>query len=192
MPEELFPSSYRCDCGHESHFSEGTVREMKRMSRRREVRLGDAAPDEHVIVFYGGEMVDIHCPHQAQRRTTKKRTAKSSATKKRTANQRIPAEVKTQVAEIVERFHTTEIRDSRCRYVPRYRGRFLYLDREDYGRLHPICRLEYKGKMDDWSFAIYKYSDERYDDKEWFFQGSGHVDGTIEGAMRAGLEAYPA
>ena len=77
-------------------------------------------------------------------------------------------------------------------YVPRYRGKFLYLDRQDYGRQHPICRLEYTGKMEEWSFAIYKYSDERYDEEEWFFPGAGHVDGTIEGAMKAGLEAYPA
>jgi hypothetical protein len=60
---------------------------------------------------------------------------------------RLPNEVKTQVEDIVARFHATEIRDPRCRYVPRYRGRFLYLDREDYGRLHPICRLEYTGRM---------------------------------------------
>ena len=192
MPEEIFPSSYRCDCGHESHFSEGTVREAKTMSRRKEIRLGDAAPDEHVIVFYGGEMVEIRCPHQPRSRITKKRSAKRTSSKKRSARQGIPAEVKTQVEDMVARFHATELRDPRCRYVPRYRGKFLYLDREDYGRLHPICRLEYTGKMDDWSFAIYKYSDERYDDQEWFFPGSGHVDGTIEGAMRAGLEAYPA
>lgn len=76
--------------------------------------------------------------------------------------------------------------------VPRYKGKFLYLDRQDYGRLSPICRLEYMGKMEDWSFAIYKYSDERYDEEEWFFPGAEHVDGTIEGAMKAGLEAYPA
>jgi hypothetical protein len=40
--------------------------------------------------------------------------------------------------------------------------------------------------------GAYKYSDERYDEEEWFFPGAGHVDGTIEGAMKAGLEAYPA
>jgi hypothetical protein len=45
--------------------------------------------------------------------------------------------------------------------------------------------------MDDWEFAIYKYSSERYDPDEWFFPGVGLVDGTIEGAMKAGLEAYP-
>lgn len=90
------------------------------MSRRKEVRLGDAAPDEHVIVFYGGEMVEIRCPHQPRIRVAKKRTVKSSASKKRPTNKGIPAEVKTQVAETVERFHVTEIRNPRCRYAPRY------------------------------------------------------------------------
>jgi hypothetical protein len=33
--------------------------------------------------------------------------------------------------------------------------------------------------------------DEVYDSKEWFFPGSQDVDGTIEGALRAGREAYP-
>ena len=31
-----------------------------------------------------------------------------------------------------------------------------------------------------------------YDAEEWFFPGEEHIDGTIEGAMKAGLEAYPA
>ncbi len=107
------------------------------------------------------------------------------------ARKGIPNGVKKQVEDIVERFNASEIRVPNCLYVPRYRGRFLYLDREDYGRLSQVCRLEYTGNMKDWSFAIYKYSDERYDDDEWFFPGSGHVNGTIEGAMKAGLEAYP-
>ncbi len=103
----------------------------------------------------------------------------------------IPKEIKQQVADIVKRFNTSEIQDPHCLYVPRYRGRFLYLDREDDGRLSQVCRLEYTGNMKDWSFAIYKYSDERYDDDECFFPGSGHVNGTVEGAMKAGLKAYP-
>lgn len=49
----------------------------------------------------------------------------------------------------------------------------------------------YTGAMDGWEFAIFKYSDERYDPDEWFIPGSEHIDGTVEGAMRAGLEAYP-
>jgi hypothetical protein len=104
---------------------------------------------------------------------------------------RLSNDVKKHVEGIVERFNASELPDPHCRYIPRYRGKFLYLDREDYGRISQVCRLEYTGDMHEWSFAIYKYSDERYDDDEWFFPGSGHVDGTIEGAMRAGLEAYP-
>ena len=42
-----------------------------------------------------------------------------------------------------------------------------------------------------WTFAIFKYSSDRYDPEEWLFPGYGHLDGTVEGAMRAGLEAYP-
>lgn len=45
--------------------------------------------------------------------------------------------------------------------------------------------------MDPIGFAIYKYSDERYDPEEWRFPGAGHLDGTVEGALRACMEAYP-
>ncbi len=65
------------------------------------------------------------------------------------------------------------------------------MDREDYGRISQVSRLEYTGDINEWYFAIYKYSDERYDEEEMFFPGSGLVDGTIEGAMKAGMEAYP-
>jgi len=73
----------------------------------------------------------------------------------------------------------------------RFRGNYLYLDRSDYGQIGPICRLKYTGDMENWEFAIFKWSSERYDPKEWMFPGSEHVDGTIEGAMMAGLLAYP-
>jgi hypothetical protein len=38
---------------------------------------------------------------------------------------------------------------------------------------------------------MYLYSDNVYGPEEWFFLGSGNVDGTITGAMEAGLMAYP-
>lgn len=103
----------------------------------------------------------------------------------------IPEEIKKQADEIVNHFNRKVIRDPNYYYVTRYSGSYLYLGRREYGKPSPICRLKYCGKMDNWEFAIYKYSDERYDPEEWFFPGSGHVDGTIEGAMKAGLEAYP-
>ena len=73
MPKEIFPSSFECDCGHQSDFCEGTVNEMKRMSRSKEVRLGDGCgSEEHFIVFRGGEMVDIQCPKQRQKKSARK------------------------------------------------------------------------------------------------------------------------
>jgi hypothetical protein len=77
-------------------------------------------------------------------------------------------------------------------YVPRFKGRYLYLDRAGSGgRLSEICRLTWTGDMTGWEFAIYKYTRNRYDPDEWFFPGADEVDGTVEGAMRAGMAAYP-
>ncbi|MFM7591624.1 MAG: hypothetical protein ACKO85_07500 [Isosphaeraceae bacterium] len=103
----------------------------------------------------------------------------------------IPKAVKTQVEEIVTEFNKKWFRGSKHCYLVRFRGRFAYLDRFEYEELRPICRVEFGGKIDNWDFAIYKYSSGRYDPEEFLFPGSDCVDGTIEGAMKAGLEAYP-
>ncbi len=105
--------------------------------------------------------------------------------------QTIPDQVRTQVEKRVDAFNREVIGDSRHYYVVSYRTPYVYLGRSSSGRLSPICRLTYTGNINDWDFAIYKYSDEAYDADEWFFPGSEHVDGTIEGALKAGLEAYP-
>ena len=105
--------------------------------------------------------------------------------------QTIPEQVKKQTDEIVTAFNKNVIKDPNRYYTTRYKGSFLYFDRFDFGIVSQICRLKYTGGMDKWEFAIFKYSDERYDPEEWFFPGSSYVDGTIEGAMKAGLEAYP-
>jgi hypothetical protein len=67
MPKEIYPSSYECDCGHQSDFFENTVREAKAMSHKKRIYLGDSEPDEHTIVFYKGEMVEILCPKRPAR-----------------------------------------------------------------------------------------------------------------------------
>jgi AbrB family looped-hinge helix DNA binding protein len=64
MPKEIVPSSYLCDCGHRSDFFVNTIREAKSQSHKRLIRLGDSAPDEHIVVFYKGEMVGIICAKQ--------------------------------------------------------------------------------------------------------------------------------
>jgi hypothetical protein len=64
MPKEIYPSSYLCDCGHESHFFENTIREAKAASHKREIRLGDSHVNEHIIVYFKGEAVSIKCPER--------------------------------------------------------------------------------------------------------------------------------
>ncbi|MEA2007534.1 MAG: hypothetical protein U9O54_00260 [Chloroflexota bacterium] len=102
----------------------------------------------------------------------------------------IPDEVREEVERIVAKFNQKTFQNSGIAYSAHYRGKFLYLKRNEYGDPSPICRLTYTGEMDAWEFAIFKYSNESYDPNEWFFPGSSKVDGTVEGAMRAGLEAY--
>lgn len=75
-------------------------------------------------------------------------------------------------------------------YSAHFKGKFPYLDRIDRYEPLPICRLTWNGKMDNWDFAIYKYSSEKIDSEEWFFPGAEEVDGTVIGAMKAGMIAY--
>jgi hypothetical protein len=107
------------------------------------------------------------------------------------ARKGIPENIRVQLEETVNRFNDEIIQDPDDFYHIRYRGNYVYLGRETFGTIYPICRLRYTGKVDGWEFAIYKYSDERYDPDEWMFPGAEHLDGTVEGALRAGLEAYP-
>jgi hypothetical protein len=104
---------------------------------------------------------------------------------------RIPDAIKAQIADRITTFNRTVLQDPHVYYLPRYRGAYLYLDRCDYGQVGRIGRLTYMGTLDRWEFAIYRYSDEHYDPDEWLFPGAEELDGTIDGAMRAGMGAYP-
>jgi len=106
------------------------------------------------------------------------------------AKKAIPDEVKQQAIQRIERFNQEELALNAFCYIPRWRGGFLYLDRIDDGLAGQICRPTYTGDIDKWQFAIFKYSSQRYDPEEWWFPGAECVDGTIEGAMRAGMKAY--
>jgi len=107
------------------------------------------------------------------------------------AKRSIPDHVKKEVSKIIDRFNREELKDSYCMYIPRCKGSYLYLDRDDgAAKPGPICRLRYTGDMSKWEFEIYKYSSGRYDPDEWMFPGSECVDGTVEGGLKAGMEAY--
>ena len=63
MPKEIYPSSFICDCGAESHHFENTIREMKKISRyKRQVLAADDG--EHAIIFQRGKFVAMYCPKE--------------------------------------------------------------------------------------------------------------------------------
>jgi len=103
----------------------------------------------------------------------------------------IPDDVRAEVEARVAQFNRKVVKDPQQYFSVRSRGKYVYLDRDDYGHVGPRARLTYTGDLEEWEFAIYKYSDERYDPDEWMFPGSGHIDGTIEGALRTAMAAYP-
>jgi hypothetical protein len=70
MARRVVPSSFECDCGHQSHFGEGTVREMEAYSGRRHkpMLLLDSEAEEHAIEFEGGVATAVICPKQGRRK----------------------------------------------------------------------------------------------------------------------------
>ncbi|MFK7933850.1 MAG: hypothetical protein AB8G22_10085 [Saprospiraceae bacterium] len=54
-----------------------------------------------------------------------------------------------------------------------------------------LGRLKYNGQMDNWSFAVFRYTREVYDAEEFMFPGAEELDGTIEGALKASIQLYP-
>jgi len=104
----------------------------------------------------------------------------------------IPEEVKEEIRKIIEEYNETVYANLNVEYFAEYKSSYLYLKRKELtGDISPMARLTYTGKMDNWKFAIFKWSSEKYDPDEWFFPGSELFDGTILGALKAGNEAYP-
>jgi hypothetical protein len=103
----------------------------------------------------------------------------------------IPEEIREQVRDIVINFNRTTFPSGDCYFEVRFHGKFLYLDRCDYGTVGPMCRLTYNGKVDDWSFAIFRWSNERYDSDEWMISTQGSLKSIVEDAMDTGLDIYP-
>ncbi len=63
MPEEIYPSTYVCNCGYRCEFSENTIREIKAASMKRRQELV-ADDDQHGVIFDHGEMVALYCPRK--------------------------------------------------------------------------------------------------------------------------------
>jgi hypothetical protein len=64
MARRLSISGFECDCGHQSLFGIGTVREMEADSlrRRKTMELWDSSHEDHAVEFVGGQAVAMICP----------------------------------------------------------------------------------------------------------------------------------
>ena len=126
----------------------------------------------------------------------------------------IPKEIKEQVTQIVEAYN----KKSKTNFQISFRSKFAYLSKvenndsvTDFFREQlakklgrplnipkqpdrkietKLGRLTYNGQMDNWDFAVFKYSRETYDPNEYMFPGAEELDGTIEGALNAGMQLY--
>ena len=78
------------------------------------------------------------------------------------------------------------------RYYVDARGKFIYLSRMfEPNVFERLGRVTYLGDSENMDFAIYKFSSGKYDPNERWFPGAEYLDGTIEGALKAIIAAYP-
>jgi uncharacterized protein YhdP len=103
---------------------------------------------------------------------------------------KIPKDLKISLESDIKKLNEKLFDTVLCYYKSRFSGKFLYLDFVEDNKTEKRCRLTYNGNLNDWGFAIFKWSSEKYDDDEMFFPGAEELDGTIEGAMKAGSIAY--
>lgn len=105
---------------------------------------------------------------------------------------KIPEEIQTEVRNIVKNFNQNEISSGSVYYIPCFEGKYLFMNRFEHGDRAPVFRLTYTGDMTKWKFAIFHWSSETYDDEELFIvPGINQFNGTVESAMKVGMEAYP-
>lgn len=106
---------------------------------------------------------------------------------------KIPKEIKEEITKIIDEFNNKELDliNDFYKYIAEFKGKHVYLKTKEDDLISPIARLTYSGKMNNWEFAIYKYSSEEYDVDEFFFPGIEYLDGTIKGALYACNKAYP-
>ncbi len=129
----------------------------------------------------------------------------------------IPKEVKSEILKIIKTFNE----EHKTAFQMTFRRQFAYLAKTEKQQINmantfrqmiaqkmgipikqlavqdaptvetKLGRLKYNGQMDNWSFAVFRYSREIYDADEFMFPGSMELDGTVEGTLRAGMELYP-
>ncbi len=104
----------------------------------------------------------------------------------------VPIAIQSALGDRANSFCKRELVGMKYRYYPDARGKFIYLVQISAdGSLQRLGRLTYEGDVENMDFAIFKFTSGKYDPKERWFPGSQYLDGTIEGALKALMEAHP-
>jgi hypothetical protein len=106
--------------------------------------------------------------------------AKSSSSK-------IPEEVKIAMMQRVVAFNKA----NKSLFQVEFKGKYCFLSKIGWKEPTKLGRMAWTGDIEKWTFDVYKYSRNFYDPNEFMFPGQEELDGTIEGAMRAGFKIYP-
>ena len=103
----------------------------------------------------------------------------------------IPIDEQAQLQERANFFKKKFVPKTSWQFVADARGKFVYLRRYmNDGSCQNLGRLIYEGNIENMAFSIYRYNTEKYDTKADFV-GAHHLNGTLEGALKAILEAFP-
>lgn len=100
---------------------------------------------------------------------------------------KIPEEVKAAIGQRVQTFNKAH----KSGFQVEFKGKYCFLSKIGWREPTKLGRLEWTGDIEKWTFDVYKYSRAFYDPNEYMFPGREDLDGTIEGAMRAGFKLYP-
>lgn len=104
----------------------------------------------------------------------------------------VPIVLQGELGDRANAFNKKVLPKARYKYFPDARGKFIYIGRLwPNGSFQRLGRLTYEGDLENMEFAIFKFSAGKYDPKERWFPGAQHLDGTIEGALKALTEAFP-
>jgi len=119
-----------------------------------------------------------------------KQKAKTSRRSGKTKRKSIPHRLQIEIDRIRTAFNLRVLREEELRYVAQFRSGYLYLLYDTPDGVEPFCRLEFTGDMNRWDFSVYRSTSKRFHPPAQSFAGNAFLDGTVEGALKAGVVAY--
>ena len=104
----------------------------------------------------------------------------------------VPIRVQSEIMDRVQKFNRKYLSEEKSQYYSDARGKFIYFRRTiNNGYFEGVFRLTYVEGLKNMPFALYRRDTGKYDANAHGFFGEEFVNGTIEGALTAGIMVYP-